>query len=462
MAEYDYDLFVIGGGSGGVRAGRVAASLGKRVGVAEEFRFGGTCVIRGCVPKKLYVYASQQKEHFEDAEGYGFSVGEHSFDWRKLVDSKEREITRLEGLYRKGLENNSADIIDSRAELTGPHSLRLVAENREVTAERILIATGGYPNPHQALEGHEHCISSNEAFDLDELPEKIIIAGGGYIALEFAGIFNGLGSDVTVIYRGQEVLSSFDQDLRTTLHEEMEKKGIRILTETIFSKIEKMADGRLKATTNHGEEIDADQVMLALGRIPLTKDLGLETAGVEADERGAILVDEYSRTNVPHILAVGDVTNRVQLTPVAIHEAMCLIETEFKDNPTSPDYETIPTAVFSQPELGTVGLAEHKAAEKYDSLAVYLARFRPMKYIMPNRQSYCIMKLIVDEKTDVVVGAHVLGPEAGEMAQLLGVILKAGCTKAHFDQTMALHPSAAEEMVTMYQPSYRIVDGERV
>ncbi|MEO0636655.1 MAG: glutathione-disulfide reductase [Pseudomonadota bacterium] len=462
MAEFDYDLFVIGGGSGGVRAARVAAGLGKRVGIAEEFRYGGTCVIRGCVPKKLYVYASQQAEHFEDAVGYGFSVGPHSFDWPTLVEAKDAEIDRLEGLYRKGLDGNGADIFDSRAVLTGQHSIKLVSEDREVSAERILIAVGGRPNPHAALEGHEHCISSNEAFDLEEFPKKIIIAGGGYIAVEFAGIFAGLGADVTLLYRGREILSRFDHDMRVNLHEEMTRKGIRIITETVFSKIEKPENRRLRATLSDGRELEADQIMLALGRLPNTAELGLETAGVETGKRGEIIVDEYSRTNVPHILAVGDVTDRVQLTPVAIHEAMCLIETEFKDNPTSPDHDMIATAVFSQPEIGTVGLSEEAAAAKYANLSVFRARFRPMKYVLPKRDSYAVMKLIVDEQSDRVVGAHILGPEAGEMAQLLGIILKAGCTKAHFDATMALHPSAAEELVTMYQPTYRVVDGKKV
>ncbi|MEO0496695.1 MAG: glutathione-disulfide reductase [Pseudomonadota bacterium] len=462
MAQYDYDLFVIGGGSGGVRAARVAASMGKRVGIAEEYRYGGTCVIRGCVPKKLYVYASQQKEHLDDAEGYGFSVGPTSFDWKKLVDAKEAEIERLEGLYRKGLDSNGADIFNSRGVLTGPHTVKLESQGREVTAERILIAVGGRPNPHASLEGHELCISSNEAFDLPELPKKIIIAGGGYIAVEFAGIFKGLGVDVTLLYRGKEILSRFDQDMRVNLHEEMERKGIRIITETVFSKIEKPDNRPLQATLSDGRVLEADQVLLALGRLPNTQSLGLETAGVEMGRTGEIVVDAYSRTNVPHILAVGDVTNRVQLTPVAIHEAMCLIETEFKDNPTSPDHDLIPTAVFSQPEIGTVGLSEQDAAAKYPRLSVFRARFRPMKYVLPKRDSFCIMKLIVDEETDVVVGAHILGPEAGELAQLLGVILKAGCTKAHFDTTMALHPSASEELVTMYKPTYRVVDGEKV
>lgn len=462
MADYDFDLFVIGGGSGGVRAARVAAGMGKRVGIAEEYRYGGTCVIRGCVPKKLYVYASQQREHFEDAEGYGFSVGASSFDWRKLVDAKEAEIERLEGLYRKGLDGNGAEIFDTRAVLTGPHTVKLESDGREVSAERIIVAVGGRPNPHASLEGHELCISSNEAFDLPELPKKIIIAGGGYIAVEFAGIFKGLGADVTLLYRGKEILGRFDQDMRVNLHEEMERKGIRIITETVFSKIEKPDNRRLHATLSDGRVLEADQILLALGRIPNTQSLGLEAAGVEMGRGGEILVDEYSRTNIPSILAVGDVTNRVQLTPVAIHEAMCLIETEFKDNPTSPDHDMIATAVFSQPEIGTVGLSEQDAAKKYERLSVFRARFRPMKYVLPKRDSFCIMKLIVDEDTDIVVGAHILGPEAGEMAQLLGIILKAGCTKAHFDATMALHPSAAEELVTMYSPTYRVVDGQKV
>ncbi|RCW28500.1 NADPH-glutathione reductase [Ciceribacter lividus] len=462
MADFDYDLFVIGGGSGGVRSARLAASLGKRVAIAEEYRFGGTCVIRGCVPKKLFVYASQYHEHFEDAVGYGWSVGETSFDWKKLIAAKDKEIARLEGLYRKGLESAGAEILETRAELAGPNSVRLVKNGRVVTAERIVIAVGGAPNPHASLPGHELCISSNEAFHLEELPRSIVIAGGGYIAVEFANIFHGLGVDTTLIYRGKEILSRFDQDMRRGLHEAMEAKGIRILCHDVIEKVEKTPADGLRVTTKNNGTLSADQVMLALGRDPNTSGLGLEAAGVVTNERGAIVVDAYSRTNVPGIFAFGDVTDRVQLTPVAIHEAMCFIETEYKNNPTRPDHDLIATAVFSQPEIGTVGLSEEEAARRYPEIEVYRAQFRPMKATLSGRNEKMIMKLIVNAADRRVIGAHVLGHDAGEMAQLLGITLKAGCTKDDFDRTMAVHPTAAEELVTMYTPSYRVRNGERV
>ncbi|MCZ4092679.1 glutathione-disulfide reductase [Sinorhizobium psoraleae] len=462
MTAFDYDLFVIGGGSGGVRSGRLAAALGKKVAIAEEFRYGGTCVIRGCVPKKLYVYASQYSEHFEDAAGFGWTVGESRFDWEKLVAAKEQEITRLEGLYRKGLANAGAEMLDTRAELAGPNAVRLMASGKTVTAERIVIAAGGHPSPHEALPGHELCISSNEAFDLAELPKSILIAGGGYIAIEFANIFHGLGVETTLIYRGKEILSRFDQDLRRGLHAAMEEKGIRILCEDIIQSVSTDAQGRRVAETMKHGELVVDQVMLALGRVPNTGSLGLENAGVKVNERGAIIVDAFSRTSAPGIYALGDVTDRVQLTPVAIHEAMCFIETEYKNNPTSPDHDLIATAVFSQPEIGTVGMTEEDAARKFEELEVYRAEFRPMKATLSGRKEKMIMKLVVNAADRKVVGAHILGHDAGEMAQLLGISLKAGCTKDDFDRTMAVHPTASEELVTMYQPSYRIRKGERV
>ncbi len=462
MPAFDYDLFVIGGGSGGVRSGRLAAAMGKKVAIAEEFRFGGTCVIRGCVPKKLYVYASQFGEHFEDAAGFGWTAGEAHFDWKKLVAAKEQEITRLEGLYRKGLDTSGAEILDTRAVLVGPNTIRLAATDRLVTAERILIATGGHPAPHKDLPGHELCITSNEAFDLPALPKSILIAGGGYIAVEFANIFHGLGVETTLIYRGKEILSRFDHDMRQGLHKAMEGKGIRILCEDILQEIVEGADGRRQVRTLKGEALVVDQVMLALGRVPNTTDLGLETAGVETDQKGAIVVDAYSRTNVPGIFAIGDVTDRVQLTPVAIHEAMCFIETEFRGRPTSPDHDLIPTAVFSQPEIGTVGMSEEAAAKAFAELEVYRAEFRPMKATLSGRQEKTIMKIVVNAADRKVLGVHVLGHDAGEMAQLLGIALKAGCTKDDFDRTMAVHPTAAEELVTMYQPSYRIRNGEKL
>jgi glutathione reductase (NADPH) len=461
VSTYDYDLFVIGGGSGGVRSARVAASLGKKVAIAEEYRFGGTCVIRGCVPKKLFVYASQFHEHFEDAAGFGWTVGESTFDWKALVAAKDKEITRLEGLYRKGLDNAKAEQIDSRAELVDAHTVKIVKTGKTVTAERIVIAVGGRPNPHVSLKGHEFCISSNEAFHLDELPKSILIAGGGYIAVEFANIFHGLGVDVTLIYRGAEILSRFDHDLRKGVHAAMEAKGIKVLCHDVIEEVTKTADGFSAQTKNHGT-LNVGLVMLALGRDPYTEGLGLEKAGVATDHKGAIIVDDYSRTNVLSIFALGDVTDRVQLTPVAIHEAMCFIETEYKGNPTSPDHDLIATAVFSQPEIGTVGLSEEDAGKKYPDIEVYRAEFRPMKATLSGRSEKMLMKLIVNAADRKVVGAHILGHEAGEMAQLLGITLKAGCTKDDFDRTMAVHPTAAEELVTMYTPSYRLKNGERV
>lgn len=462
MSNFDYDLFVIGGGSGGVRAARLAAGLGKKVAIAEEYRLGGTCVIRGCVPKKLFVYASQFSEHFEDAKGYGWQVGESSFDWPTLIANKDREIDRLEGLYRRGLENAGAEIITSRAELTGPNSVLIKATGQVVSAERILIAVGGKANPHAALPGHELCITSNEAFHLDELPKAIVIAGGGYIAVEFANIFHGLGVETTLIYRGQEILSRFDQDMRRGLHKAMEEKGIRILLHEVFEKIERGPDGRLIAHTSTGKALAVDQVMLALGRDPNTDGLGLEAAGVKTGHKGEILIDDFSRTNVESIYAVGDVTDRVQLTPVAIHEAMCLIDTLYHDRPASPDHDLIATAVFSQPEIGTVGLSEEAAAKQYDELEIYRAEFRPMKATLSGRPEKTIMKLVVNASDRKVVGAHILGHDAGELAQILGIVLKAGCTKDDFDRTMAVHPTASEELVTMYQPTYRVKGGERV
>lgn len=459
--KFDYDLFVIGGGSAGVRAARVSASLGKKVAIAEEYRFGGTCVIRGCVPKKLLVYASQFSEHFEDSAGYGWTVGETAFDWPKLIANKDEEIARLEGLYRLGLEKAGAEIIKSRAVLEGPHEVRILSTGKTVTAERIIVATGGRPNPHNALPGHEHCITSNEAFHLKRLPKSILIGGGGYIAVEFANIFHGLGVETTLMYRGKEILGRFDQDLRRGVHEAMEAKGIRIVCHEILDRVEKRSDGKLDAHAKGGEHFVVDEVMFAIGRIPNTENLGLETAGVELDKTDAIVVDAYSRSSCPSIWALGDVTNRVQLTPVAIHEAMCFIDTEFRGKPTSPDHDMIATAVFSQPEIGTVGLTEEDAAKTFERLEIYRASFRPMRHTLSGRPEKMIMKLVVDGETRRVLGAHILGPDAGEMAQLLAIPLKAGCTKDDFDRTMAVHPTAAEELVTMYAPSYVLVNGEK-
>ncbi len=458
----EYDLFVIGGGSGGVRAARRAASLGRKVGIAEEYRYGGTCVIRGCVPKKLFVYASQFSEAYEDAAGYGWSFGEARFDWSTLIANKDKEIERLENAYRANVAKAGAEPFDSRAVLEGPHTIRLLAEDRVVTADRIMIAVGGRPSLPNDLPGVEHCIDSNAAFHLKQLPKAIAILGGGYIAVEFANIFHGLGVEVTLVYRGEEILRGFDDDLRAHLHVTMAEKGIRILTGVKFKSVGQRDDGRFDVALTNGETLVVGEAMMATGRSPNTENLGCEAAGVELARNGAIIVDAYSKTSVDNIWAIGDVTDRVQLTPVAIHEAMCFVDSEFRGRPTKPDYHTIPTAVFSQPEIGTVGITETKACETYDEIEVYKATFRPMKNTLSGRTEKMMMKLVVDALSRRVVGVHIIGPDAGEMAQTLGIAVKAGVTKDQFDATMALHPSAAEELVTMYEPTYRVKKGEKI
>ena len=460
MSRYDYDLFVIGGGSGGVRAARRTAALGRKVAIAEEFRMGGTCVIRGCVPKKLLVYASKFSEEFEDAAGYGWSVGDTRFDWATLIAVKDAEIQRLEDIYTRNLEKAGAEILKTRAVLEGPHEVRLLETDAVVTAERILVAVGGRANPFADMPGAEHCITSNEAFHLKRLPERIVILGGGYIAVEFANIFHGLGAHVTLVYRGKKILGGFDDDLRDGVSAAMQRKGIDILCEDTLNEVRQKADGRFEAVLKSGGSLDADEVMLAVGRKPNTEDLGCDKAGVKLDHLGAIEIDDFSRTSAPSVWALGDVTNRLQLTPVAIHEAMCFVDTEFLGKPTRPDLETVPTAVFSQPEIGTAGLTECEAGERFRTVEVYTARFRPMRNILAGRDEQMITKLVVDGETRKVVGAHILGPDAGELAQVLGICVKAGLTKDDFDRTMALHPTAAEELVTMYAPSYVLRDGE--
>ncbi|WP_183200694.1 glutathione-disulfide reductase [Aureimonas pseudogalii] len=459
QGEFDYDLFVIGGGSGGVRAARRTAALGKRVAIAEEYRYGGTCVIRGCVPKKLFVYASQFSDGFEDAAGYGWTVGERSFDWPTLIAAKDREIDRLEGIYRRNLERAGTEILESRAVIDGSHRVRLLASDTVVTAERILIAAGGRANPFATLPGAEHCITSNEAFHLERLPRSIVILGGGYIAVEFANIFCGLGVEVTLVYRGAEILQGFDDDIRAALHEAMTKRGIAIRCEDTITAVERSAEGRLRATLKSGDALDADQVMLAVGRMPNTLNLGCEKAGVELDEKGAVRVDDFSKTTSDHVWAIGDITNRVQLTPVAIHEAMCFVDTVFLDRPTKPDHDTVPTAVFSHPEIGTAGLTEAEAAKRFGDLDIYKASFKPMKHTLTGRDETMMVKIVVDAASRRVLGTHILGPDAGELAQVLGICVKAGLTKEDFDRTMAVHPTAAEELVTMYEPSTRVRGG---
>jgi glutathione reductase (NADPH) len=420
--------------------------MGKRVAIAEEYRFGGTCVIRGCVPKKLYVYASQFSEHFEDAAGYGWTVGKVSFDWAKLVANKDREIARLEGLYRKGLEDAGARIFEARAVLLDQHTVRV---GREIlTADKILVATGSRPNPHEALPGREHCIFSNEAFDLKELPRSIAIEGGGYIAVEFAGIFQTLGTEVAMMIRGEELLTGFDDDIRVTLAQEMRKRGVEIHTR---SRPARIAAGSSGATlcTQLGQELSADHVMFATGRKPNTDNMGLAEIGVELTANGGVVVDEWLKTSVPNIYALGDVTDRLMLTPVATMEGQCFAETLFGGKPRKPDYTSVPTAVFSQPPVATVGLSERDAREKYGEIDVYRTSFRPMKHTLTGRDERIMMKLVVDQKTDRVLGIHMVGADAAEIIQGLAVAYTCGATKAQFDRTVGIHPSAAEEFVTM-------------
>ena len=451
MAKYDFDLFVIGGGSGGVRAGRMAAGRGVRVGIAEEFRYGGTCVIRGCVPKKLFVYASHFSEDFEDAAGFGWHVGERRFDWPLLIANKDREIARLSALYERGLNSAGVEIIHSRAELRDAHTLHLSTDNRTVTADKILIATGGWPSLPK-IPGIEHAITSNEAFHLPRLPRRVMVIGGGYIAVEFAGIFHGLGVETKLLYRGAEILRGFDMDIRTMLRREMVKKGLDVRVNANPAKIEKRGDA-LAVTLEDGAVIETDCVMYATGRKPKIAGLGLEAAGVVVNAQGAIAVDEYSHTNVENIWALGDVTDRVNLTPVAIHEAMCFVSTVFGGKPQPVDHELIPTAVFSQPGIGTCGVTEEAARQRHKSIDIYKAEFRPMKHTLSGRDERMLMKLIVDAETDRVLGCHILGADAGEIIQSLGVAIKMGATKADFDATMAVHPTAAEEFVTMREKS---------
>lgn len=448
MADFDYDLFVIGGGSGGVRAARIAAGHGARVGLAEEFRMGGTCVIRGCVPKKLLVYASRFADDFADARGFGWKVTPSRFDWPTLIANKDREISRLEGLYAKGLEGAKVTIHKSRAVFEGPQSIRLLADGASITARRILIATGGKPNVDDRLPGINHVITSNEAFHLEELPERIIIAGGGYIAVEFAGIFAGLGAETTIVYRGEKILRGFDDDMRDGVIEAYRKRGIRIVTGDVFASIAATSEG-LVGTLKGGEQLVADQIMFAIGRSANTEGLGLEKTGVATGKNGEILVDRHSRTNVESIFAVGDVTDKVALTPVAIREGHAFADSQFGSKPWTVDYEAIPTAVFSTPEIGTVGLTEAAARERYGTIDIYKSSFRPLKATLSGSEERMVMKLLVDVASDRVVGCHILGADAGEIVQVAAIAMKMGATKADFDATMALHPSAAEELVTM-------------
>ncbi len=461
MDKFDYDLFVIGAGSGGVRASRIAASLGARVAVAESHRPGGTCVIRGCVPKKLLVYAAHFHEDFEDARGYGWSVPDATFSWPALIDAKNREIARLEGIYAKLLGNAGVTLLRGRATLADAHTIEMDGkemDGKRISAKHILIATGGWP-VEPSIPGAELGITSNEAFELKQMPKRVLMVGGGYIAVEFAGIFKGLGAEVTLSYRGEEILRGFDDDVRKHLRSEIEAKGIKVLLGHQVSAIER--DGaalRVRASSGGRDgaaDILCDAVMFATGRTPNTQGLGLEHAGVKLDAGGAVIVDEYSHTNVPSIHAVGDVTDRIQLTPVAIREGQALSQTLFGAQPVSVAHNNVPSAVFSQPPIGTVGDTEAQAIAKYGQVEVYQSTFRAMKHTLSGRTEKTYMKLIVEPKSQKVVGAHMVGADAPEIIQGIGIAVVAGLTKQQFDATVGIHPTAAEEFVTMKEKVLR-------
>ncbi len=442
---YDYDLFVIGAGSGGVRASRISAGFGAKVGIAEDGRLGGTCVNVGCVPKKLLVYASHAGEELEDAAAYGWTTQGVAFDWPRLIANKDKEIARLNCIYRRMLDGAGVELHAARASLIDAHTLKV--GDRQFTAERILIATGGWPKLPE-VPGIEHAITSNEAFFLKALPDRIAVVGGGYIAVEFAGIFNGLGARVTELYRGEQILRGFDDDIRHGLAGEMIKKGIDLRLGVNVTAIEQTGDG-LKLTLTDGSTLAVDCVMYATGRAPNTADLNLDAVGVARDAKGAIMVDGYSKSSVDTIYAIGDVTDRINLTPVAIMEGMALARTLFGGQPTPADHVNVPSAVFSQPPIGTVGLTEAAARAEFGAVEIYRATFKPMKHTLTGREETTLMKLVVDPATDRVVGAHMLGPEAGEIIQGIGIAVKMGATKAQFDATIGIHPTAAEEFVTM-------------
>ena len=444
-SQYDYDLFVIGAGSGGVRASRMAAADGARVAICESSRIGGTCVLRGCIPKKLLVYAAHFHHDFEDSVAYGWQPHHPTHDWGTLIARKDEELDRLNGIYINLLNSAGVDIHEGHGRLLDAHTVRV--GQHAFTADKILIATGGWPYVLD-IPGGEHAITSNEALDLTERPRRILIVGGGYIAVEFAGIFAGLGSEVTMVIRAEELLRGFDDDLRVELAQAMSRQGVEIHTRSNIVSITKDQAG-LTARTDHGADISADMVMFATGRAPNTNGMGLDDAGVKMGRNGAILVDDYSQTSVDNIYAIGDVTDRMNLTPVALHEGMCFVKTVFGGQPTAPAYDNIPTGVFSTPPIGTVGLTEREARAQYGNVDIYKSRFRPLKHTMTKRDHFTFMKLIVDRATDRVLGAHMLGDDAPEIAQGLGIALKCGATKAQFDATIGIHPTAAEEFVTM-------------
>lgn len=448
MSKYDFDLFVIGAGSGGVRSARLAAQLGKKVGVAEESKPGGTCVVRGCVPKKYLVYGAEYGAAIKSAQKYGWSLSDASFDWASLRDSIQTEVQRLSGIYGNILEKNGATLFSERAEFVDAHTVRLITSGKEVTAKTILIAVGGRPWMPE-IKGMEHAIMSDDAFLLDELPESILIIGGGYIASEFAGIFAGMGVKVVQAYRGDALLKGFDEDVREMAG--VHQKLIGVDTRFNLSPTEiKQTKGGYIVSFEDGAKIGTDLVFMATGRKAHTVGLGLENAGVETDKNGAVIVNEYSRSSVKHIYAVGDVTDRVNLTPVAIREGAAFVETVYNDNPTAYDHSDIASAVFTRPPIGVVGLNEGQARKAYgDKIKVYTTSFRPMKNILAEKDQRCLMKLITEGKKERVIGIHIVGEDSPEIIQALGICVKAGLTKADFDRTCAVHPTLAEEIVTL-------------
>lgn len=447
---YDFDLFVIGAGSGGVRAGRFAAGFGARVAVAESRYLGGTCVNVGCVPKKLLVYGAHYAEDFEQAKSFGWTTGEPGFDWQTLIANKDRQIQHLNGIYRNLLVNSGVTLLEGHATLKGPHEVEV--NGQSYTAEHILIAVGGWPQVPD-IPGREHAITSNEAFHLNQLPKRIVVVGGGYIAVEFASIFHGLGADTTLMYRGEMFLRGFDGSVRTHLHEELTKRGMDVRFNADIERIEKQADGSLQLLLKNGEQVNTDCVFYATGRRPMLDNLGLEHVNVKLDEKGFVEVDENYQSSEPSILAIGDVIGRVQLTPVALAEGMAVARRLFKpEDYRAVEYTHIPTAVFSLPNIGTVGLTEEDARKAGHEVKIFESSFRPMKLTLTDNQERTLMKLVVDAKTDKVLGCHMVGPEAGEIIQGLAIALKAGATKRQFDDTIGVHPTLAEEFVTMRSP----------
>ena len=447
--KYDYDLFVIGAGSGGVRAARMSANLGAKVAIAEERYLGGTCVNVGCIPKKLFVYGSHFSEDFEESAAYGWRVGDTDFEWSTLLENKNREISRLNGIYKNLLESPGAEIFETHAELTDAHSIQV--GDHVVTADKILVATGSWPSV-PAFPGNEHVQTSNDAFFFETLPERVIVVGGGYIAVEFAGIYQGLGVDTTLLYRGPLFLRGFDDSVREFVRDQLVEKGVDVRFDAVVDKVVLTNEGKV-ARLSDGTDVIADEILYATGRRPLSSSCGLDRTGVKIDASAAIRVNANYQTNVPNIYAIGDVIDRMQLTPVAIAEGMCIAYNLFGGESRHVSYEDIPTSVFCQPNIGTVGPTETVARQTYDDLHVYESSFRPLKLTMSDNQERTYMKLLVDGDTDRVVAAHMVGPEAGEIIQGLAVAIKAGATKADFDATIGIHPTAAEEFVTMRERS---------